>query len=243
MQLTMTPDEAVLRQLVGTTTFLRGREYARSGAVVVESRYREDQGHVFGQVHGSSRTPYSAIAILAKSAEGGLTSFRGSCTCPVRTNCKHAVALVLVTLPTAVTQAPRSAPLAAWERSLIDLVSAPPEPVEPVVALQFEISAASAKGRGAPRPGPAQLGLRPVVRGTNGGWVRTGISWSNIGYVSYSRRGIAPDHLRLLNEIMQLDSSSSASYYGGPSRAIPLESIASLLSGTCWPRLLRRGCR
>ncbi len=227
MQLTMTPDEAVLHQLVGTNTFLRGREYARRGAVR-EPQVHEGGMHVFGQVCGSARTPYSAIAVLGKSVEGRLTSFRGSCTCPVRTNCKHAVALVLVTISVNAIEDRAGAPPAAWERPLMDLVGDDPQELsEPAIALQFEINASSARGSGSPKSGPTQVGLRPVLRGSNGGWVRTGISWSNIGYVSYSLRGIAPEHLRLLNEIMAMDSSSSLSYYGGASRTIALESIGS----------------
>jgi uncharacterized Zn finger protein len=126
VHLRMTTDEAVLRQLVGTTTFMRGQDYARRGAVV-NPQFRERGGHVFGQVRGSSRTPYSAIAIVVKSTEGTLTSFRGTCTCPVRTNCKHAVALVLATLPAETSDnGAGAAPPAAWERSLIDLVGDDP---------------------------------------------------------------------------------------------------------------------
>jgi len=57
--------------------------------------------------------------------------------------------------------------------------------------------------------------------------VRAGIAWSNVGYRSYSRRGIAPECLRLLTEIMAMDSSGPSAYYGGASHAIYLESIAS----------------
>jgi hypothetical protein len=228
VHLSMTTDEAVLRQLVGTTTFVRGRDYARSGAVV-SPQFREGGGHVFGQVRGSSRTPYSAIAIVAKSAEGTLTSFRGTCTCPVRANCKHAVALLLVTLPGETSEdGAGAAPPAAWERSLIDLVGNDPQELsDPALALQFEIADPCVRPPGSPRPVPPQLGMRPVLRGRNGGWVRAGISWSNIGYVSCSRRGLAPEHLRLFNEILAMDSSRSSTYYGGPSRAIYLESIDS----------------
>ena len=98
MQLTMTADETSLYNLVDTETFLRGRDYARRGAVL-NSQRREDPEHIFGQVRGTARVPYIAIAVVSKSVDGKLASFHGTCTCPVRVNCKHTVALVLASLP------------------------------------------------------------------------------------------------------------------------------------------------
>ena len=237
----MTPDESVLQQLVGTTTFrgLRVRPQWRRGGRVAVSRgpracFRSSARLVADAVQ-RDRDPREVRRGRADIVSGQLhvpgpdqlQARRGA-------GARHAPDRC---------DAGRVVRLSQRGSGLSSTLSAPPEPVEPVVALQFEISAASAKGRGAPRPGPAQLGLRPVVRGTNGGWVRTGISWSNIGYVSDPRRGIAPDHLRLLNEIMQLDSSSSGATTADRAARFPLSPLPAGVSGTCWPRHVRWGCR
>ena len=62
----MTADEALLHRVVGSDTLMRGRDYARRGAVV-NPRWREDGGHVHGQVRGTGRRPYTAVAIVATS--------------------------------------------------------------------------------------------------------------------------------------------------------------------------------
>ncbi|MBA3294146.1 MAG: DEAD/DEAH box helicase [Geodermatophilaceae bacterium] len=229
MQLTMTADETALSRLVGTETFLRGRDYARRGAVL-NPQSLEDPQHIFGQVRGAARMPYTAIAVVSKSADGKLASFQGTCTCPVRVDCKHTVALVLASLPHDAGGADGNvaAPHAPWERALIDLARDDDQELPPpAVALQLELIAPSMRPPYNARPVPPRLGLRPVLPGKNGGWVRAGIAWSSVGYLSYSRRDIAPEYLRLLTEIMAMDSSGPSAYYGGASHAIYLESLAS----------------
>ncbi|PZS27697.1 MAG: helicase [Pseudonocardiales bacterium] len=229
MQLTLTADETTLLRLVGTQSFLRGRDYARRGAVL-NARWHEDRGHFFGEVRGTARRPYTAIAVVAKSGDGRLAAFHGTCTCPVGQNCKHSVALVLAALPDAAGDAAgdgdaEAAP-ASWERALTGLVpkDASQAP-EPAVALQFELI--SPAGSQQARPGAPKLALRPVLPGRSGGWVRTGISWSNLAYLGYSHRGVAREHLRLLNEIMAMDSAGRPVYYGSASQPIYLEAHTS----------------
>ena len=92
-----TADEVTLSAVVGSETFKRALEYTRSGAIL-STQTAPSGGHAFGEVAGSARAPYSAVAILTRAADGRLTSFRGSCTCPVHLNCKHSVAVALATL-------------------------------------------------------------------------------------------------------------------------------------------------
>lgn len=196
-------DEAMLTQVVGADTLRRGRDYARQGAVI-SSSWRQDS-HVFGQVQGSRRQPYTAIAVVGKSPQGTLTSFHGTCSCPVGTNCKHTVALLLAALPEDDT---------SWERSLTGLVPAAAAVTEPRIGLLFELS-----------PGRPGIGLRPVIPGRKGGWVRAGISWSGLGYLA-DNRGLDQAHLRLLGEIVALDTAGR-SYYSQTGPVIWLESISS----------------
>jgi len=226
-QLITTGDEATVRRAVGTQTFLRGQEYARRGAVgTLQWQGRAEQ--VFGQVQGSARQPYTAFAKLTKSPAGTLTSFRSSCTCPVGTNCKHAVALLLAAGADMEDQPKESA---AWDRSLGHLIGAgsPGQAGEPAeIGLQFDLTTP------ARRPGPVaagqgafRLGLRPVLPGKSGNWVRTGISWSNLSYIRYSRSGKHAESARLLEEIVALHTASHNDYYRYQDQTIYLEAIAS----------------
>jgi superfamily II DNA or RNA helicase len=93
-------DEAVLRKEVGSPTFERGREYARTGAVRT-SAWSHGRTRVVGEVQGGSPELYYASVELIRSSSGGLSGFFAKCTCPVGINCKHSVALVLAEDPSA----------------------------------------------------------------------------------------------------------------------------------------------
>ena len=67
-----------------------------------------------------------------------------------------------------------------------------------------------------------RLGLRPVVRGRKGGWVRTGISWDKISVEHLRQLGPRPDHVRLLREINLLHSLTTGPRYYSYDLAYPL---------------------
>lgn len=87
-------DEANLERIVGSTTFARGRTYARQGAVR-SSRWTREGTCLVGEVQGSDIEPYAVEVIVTTSAARRTTDIDGACTCPVGYNCKHAVALLL----------------------------------------------------------------------------------------------------------------------------------------------------
>ena len=58
-----------------------------------------------------------------------------------------------------------------------------------------------------------RVGLRPVVRGRKGGWIRTGISWDKISLEHLRQLGPRADHLRLLREINLLHSLTTGPRY------------------------------
>ncbi len=143
-------DEHAVSQMVGATTFARGRAYARQGAVL-RSRWLEDGRYLVGEVQGSDTDPYTVEVIVTRSDTGQLADIDGACTCPIEYNCKHAVALLIAdgtqrttrpaltlvrdggpaarpatpaTRPaTAPRPASRPAPTSDWERSLRLLVA------------------------------------------------------------------------------------------------------------------------
>jgi superfamily II DNA or RNA helicase len=119
-------DEAVVRQLVGPATFVRGSLYAQQGAV--RSRHWEDHGtRVLGLVQGGAEVPYQAAVRLIRT-EQQLAAVEGTCTCPVGFNCKHAVALLLardVPDPRAAPEPPEpddTGPVRAAGRARLTLV-------------------------------------------------------------------------------------------------------------------------
>jgi superfamily II DNA or RNA helicase len=244
MQPHLSPDEAVIQRIAGTATFLRGRQYALSGAVVSIQR-QADGGRLFGLVQGSGRAPYTAIVFLSYAADGSLYGFRGSCTCPVTMNCKHAVALALASFaaPEPGDAAADATPaLPEWERLLTAVVRNEGEAFhdqdrfyeglgrarlddEPIVALQFELITPPARYRPEHLTGP-RLVMRPVTRGKGGGWVRQGVTWSSVS-PGPGRERADPQHLRLLSELATMDASGYGGYggYDGRAQTLHLDTV------------------
>jgi len=135
----ITPADAeALEHLVGSATFARGMGYAQAGAVRKRT-WSPGGTRVVGEVQGGAARPYVASVTLTRSDSEQLSAFRATCTCPVGTNCKHAVALVLA--PASAPDAPpgrppslvlvkgESAPLRRSPQSAADVV-APRRPTD-----------------------------------------------------------------------------------------------------------------
>jgi len=232
-QLIITAEEAALHRLVGTETFLRGRRYVHRGDVL-DVQWHPQSRRAFGQVGGDGQS-HSAIATLAAAPDGAATSLWSTCTCSSGSGCSHAVALLLAAMPKTVKQSDPVGPPAPWESCLAPLVGggSPEQASEPAeVGLQFELltdppPSKPTTARAGVRS-PFRIGLRPVLPGRSGGWVRTGISWSNLGYARYSRSHTHALHTRLLGEILRLASDASSGYYGyHHQHTLFLESIPS----------------
>lgn len=85
----------IIRQ-VGHRTYQRGAVYQRNREVVRYS-YDEDSRTLTGLVNGSTLVPYE-VTIRFFPPRAGSAVFAARCTCPVVSNCKHAVALMLTAL-------------------------------------------------------------------------------------------------------------------------------------------------
>ena len=85
----------IIRQ-VGHRTYQRGAAYQRNREVVRYS-YDEDSRTLTGLVNGSTLVPYE-VTIRFFPPRAGSAAFAARCTCPVVSNCKHAVALMLTAL-------------------------------------------------------------------------------------------------------------------------------------------------
>jgi superfamily II DNA or RNA helicase len=218
--------------IVGSATFSRGWAYARQGAVR-SIRWTEDGLCAAGEVEGGAPSPYGVTAIVRRSDSGGILALDAVCTCPVEFNCKHAVALLLADgarsaappgssvpgSPSRVAPRPpsaRRAPAPGWETPLETLMSAGASdgdgggprvaawsrPTE--IGLQFELVLNVSKT--ASSPSASGIRLRPVLRSHSGNWVRTGVSWSNLDYLTYHRSvtGRTTEHLTILTELLAL---------------------------------------
>lgn len=85
----------IIRQ-VGHRTYQRGVAYQRNREVI-RYNYDEDERTLTGLVNGSTIIPYE-VTVRFFPAVSGSATFTARCTCPVLTDCKHAVALMLTAL-------------------------------------------------------------------------------------------------------------------------------------------------
>lgn len=85
----------IIRQ-AGHRTYQRGVAYQRNREVIRYS-YDEDERTLTGLVNGSTIIPYE-VTVRFFPAISGSATFTARCTCPVLTDCKHAVALMLTAL-------------------------------------------------------------------------------------------------------------------------------------------------
>lgn len=229
-QLVLTPPASDLCRLAGVRTFQQGLGLARSGGVE-QLAGDAPSGRLLGEVADGARR-VTVVVTFEADGVGGVAGLAPRCSCGAAGPCAHAVALCLAALaPGMIAGAPTvgapiagapiaGAPIAgvptveaeppAWVAAVSSLLGEPaadvsgrshsgpaPEPApEPQVALQFSLDRPQ---RGS---GRFRVGVRPVLRGRHGAWVRTGISWSNVQYsYGYHQRRPPLGHLQLLREL------------------------------------------
>lgn len=154
--------EPRIAQMFTRDTIARGRAYAEQGRVGHIAVGSGTGGSlVQAQVRGSS---YHAYATVLRH-DAATNSLSSTCSCPVRHSCKHAVAL-LWHMRTVNLRALTP----AWQRALTEVTAG-----------------AGRVGKGEPlgiqvsRPN-GRVQLRPLVWGRSGRWVKSGITWDQVGY-------------------------------------------------------------
>ncbi|HLZ36926.1 MAG TPA: DEAD/DEAH box helicase [Mycobacteriales bacterium] len=163
------------------------------------------------------------------------TLFTAFCTCPVGDGCKHAAAL-LVAARDGRRRGAVTASAPDWERLLTPVVR--PEAAQAAtvpIALQFEVgerdeSSPYTIGRTTTLPS-RRVRLRPVVLGSTGRWVRTGVSWSQLRF-EQGRSVHRADQTAALREfVLVRDASTRAGYggYAGYSDALYLDELGPSL--------------
>ena len=155
---------------VGQRTFLRGRSYVRQGRVRSVSISAE--GDILtGQVRGSGGRVYQTM-VYCHSSDDPRPVWTSSCSCPVGTDCKHAVAVLLTARRQAVPGPVRTG--SGWEGALADLLRVNDSDARPMA---LEVGQDDSAGDWPRRR--RGLSLLPLVRGRNG-WNRQGASWSQV---------------------------------------------------------------
>jgi superfamily II DNA or RNA helicase len=96
------------------------------------------------------------------------------------------------------------------------------------IGLQFELVLTPPKT--ASSPSGSGIRLRPVLRSHSGNWVRTGISWSDLEYLSYRRTitGRTTTHLAILTELLALSRvAGGRPAYSSSAETVWLQAINS----------------
>ena len=189
-----------ITQMVGHEAFARAMVAARGGHVH-DVELDQENLVVSGRVKGTYRDDYAVRVYLASSRTGTVTAYRSQCTCPVVVDCKHAAAVLIVARHLAVTPAVERP---AWEKTLDKLVAEPgPAEVEIApLACEFGVEQIPAF-RG--YAGRRDLRIRPVRMGKGRNWIRSGISWDDLDFVT---RSYVAEHRELL---LQLRAAAGAS--------------------------------
>ncbi len=239
--------EARLRELVGAGSFQRGLAYSREHRV---SDLRVlGPGGMSATVRGSDRSYRTSVEFDNVGVFVG-----GGCTCPIGGDCKHVVAVALTAQQTLglagaavrnglaarpVTQHPLAVlkPVPPeWERLLGGLASSPPASVRHTpVGLLLEVRAPRTDRYAADPANPtSRVMLRPMLPGKTG-WIKTGISWSQLSYLGYGAAHPDPRHVQALQTLLSL-AGAQQRYYG-TADALGLDQL-----GDGWAAALRH-CR
>ncbi|WP_273168145.1 DEAD/DEAH box helicase [Actinomyces israelii] len=213
--------DAQISAKTGSAAFGRGRRYAETRRVSNLSVSGNGE-IVAAEVRGSRGQVYQTM-VFSKS-RGEHIDWRGSCSCPVGSSCKHTVALIL-TARRRATVADALPGDADWERRLTYMLRTRKTSRR---AVAIEISAQDSGGY---RTG--RLGLLPLLAGKRG-WVKQGISWRAVFSGDLEGR-VAPEALDCLEDLASMDPDGY--FYYSDSR-IPLEAMPARV----WD-VLRRGVK
>ena len=240
-------EELQVARLVGPLALSRGRTIQKAGAVDSltwdPARFR-----LTADVQGTAPSPYRVQVNLDLGRPDRVSILGAGCSCPVSLNCKHVAAVLLASGERHVeqlrrAQVERSAPevpvVADWRDELARLAgggrAAPPAPTAPL-ALQFELRERVSRGPNrwqGPRDAAAasaasvdRLAVRPVTRGTRGGWIKGSLTWQNVGFQG-GANGFDPAQARWFAEFSALKGARHAGFADYGSAWISLDEFES----------------
>lgn len=238
-------DLSALRRFTDAGSFDRGRAYARDG-MVRRSAWNDDFSVLSADVRGSGEADYRCVIRVTAGRESAAVAST-SCSCPVRSGCKHIVAVVLVS--NAEVEAAPPVPDVEPERAQPTwrMLLAPPAPSVSAVALALGIEVRHREAKGvhqwAPRPmrtatvrdvvkggGELLLGMRPLMRSkSSGAWIQGQASWDAIRRPGSQFRA---DQVRWFADLLSIARDSLLSGTAGD--WLILDQVQSAL---LWPHL------
>jgi len=232
VDLAMVLDDEELRRRFGAATLERGRDYADRGLVVEHVSQRDADGDldVQGVVSGSTRLPYVVILSVGVDHQGPWVA--SQCTCPVRADCKHAVALLLTVRAEHRRDGGAAGP-GRWERQLSTLLdelegtdarTTTARPLALLIDLRRPISTRWAQDT----PTRGTLRMRPVQRGSRDNWIKTGASWSEVPYLDV-HGGYPPAQVAVLTELLVAYRAANRQAYYGAETHLDLASFDATL--------------
>ncbi|MFC9558906.1 SNF2-related protein [Agromyces sp. NPDC056965] len=246
-------EELAIARFVGPLNLSRGRTAERAGAVV---SLDWDPAHfrLSADVRGTAPEPYRSTVKLDLGMPGRATILAGACTCPVGRNCKHVAATLIAAAErhkreqadAAGLEARDAASAAAtgWRGELAALAGIAQGSSEPAddaairqpLALQFELRervSRKASARQTARDEPAssaasvdRLAVRPVTRGSRGGWIKGSLTWQNVGFQGRAG-GFDPAQARWFAEFSLLKGTRHSAFAEYGSAWISLDEYES----------------
>lgn len=259
---------ADVARLVGRVTAERGAEYVRRGNVLSVAR-NADGTRIVAQVAGSTTKQYVASVEMSGPGEAAVPRYgRCTCPVRLDCKHVAALLLAYLERQEAVeppAPARPAAPRPAWEDAfapvLGDVVHPPETTRHPSggdprresrstheIALQLELlpEALPARSYYGTEPGdptdeeaPPRLGMRPVVRGARGRWIRSGITWADLRFVGAYRHGeYRAEHVEVLRALYGVSAGAmSAALAGGYSQPPGWVYVTEIPGSVLWALL------
>ena len=226
-------DEAILAA-TDEGSFQRGVDYAERGMVTQAATLNRGRV-VVARVTGSGSETYQTIVSRHGDARDDVIEWSARCSCPVGTECKHAVAVILTVRE--MLGGPADADAARpWEDALALLAADPgPKPLEEGRPVALIIEQAETSGFTV-RPG-RRVRVRPTRRVLSGAWAKK-YTWNELDHANqFTAAGVREDHRRAVRELQSLHRvrTGVSRYAYGPSPDVHLDDLGP----EAWPTLRR----
>ncbi len=200
--------DQVVRSFYDPGSIARGEAYADEGRVRLLGG---GPGQLNAVCRGSGRNSY--VVHIRWTIVDGRVDLHDDCSCPMGDGCKHCVATIVTARTDTALSRPTipARPAPNWRHALAGL-----EDDDDIVRaddtdLALQVSVRQPRTDRYAASDERQLMVRPMRRGKNGKWIKTGASWSDIAS-PYARPGAAVDPLQRA-ALRALMASARIEYY------------------------------
>jgi superfamily II DNA or RNA helicase len=225
-----------LEEALDLGTFQRGVGYADEEMVTQIATLNRGRV-VVAKVKGSGAQSYQTIISQHSDPKDDVLEWSARCSCPVATDCKHAVAVILTVRDALGGDQPATV---AWEEALAPLAADPtPERLDQGVPLALIVESVIAPPDTWSRHGEPRIRLRPSQRTKAGGWAKN-TAWNSVRTPmrSQSRGDALERHRAVLAALVQLHDRSTGGrrgYYLAEATTLHLDDFGP----DVWPVLRR----